>query len=215
VPKEDEAFRLKRRSEAMCALAFPSLSESPMPVPPIPGMKLVTASAGWKFLAWHDSRQGTWQITRTADGARISAGRAPGILQSMSGDGRWLATQEAGKHWTLWLADGSQTSVSLAGDGVVQDLSEDGRWLACYASDRPGRRLAQVRETASGRITMSVEYPNVALSMRLSPDGQFCAVAPSFYLNDSRFPIPCASSDATTALWCANLRDRWAIASGA
>jgi WD40 repeat protein len=35
---------------------------------------------------------------------------------------------------------------------------------------------------------MSVEYPKVALSLRFSPDGQFCAVAPSFYLNDSTAP---------------------------
>jgi WD40 repeat protein len=187
-PTEDAAFRLKRRSEAMCALAFPTVSESSLPESPLPGMQLVTASAGWKVLAWHDRNNGAWRIIRSADGGLISSGKVTGTLQCVSADGRLLATQEEDKHWKLWTTDGSQSTLSLKGDGVVQDLSQDGSWLANFVTDSRGRRLAQVRETASGRLTMSIEYPNVALSLRISPDGQFCAVAPSFYLNDSTVP---------------------------
>jgi eukaryotic-like serine/threonine-protein kinase len=187
-PKEDDAFRLKRRSEMMCALAFPSVSESPMPAPPVPGMQFVTASGGWKFLAWHDPRLGIWQITQVTAGEPISAGQGTGLPQCLSADGRWLVTNESNKRWKLWLVDKSQNSSALEGEGVAQDISEDGRWIASYVADKPARRLAQIRESASGRVTMSIEYPNVALSMRFSPDGQFCAVAPSFYLNDSTAP---------------------------
>jgi WD40 repeat protein len=184
-PTESVAFRFKRRSEAMCALAFPTVSELPMPAPPGPGMEFATASAGWKFHAWYDSRQGTWQVTRVADGALVFSGQGPGIPRCLSADGRWLATQESDKRWKLWLANGEQASKTFDGDGVVQDVSEDGRWIASYVSGRPGRRLGQIREMATGRIVANLEYPNVALAMRFSPDGQFCAVAPSFYLNDS------------------------------
>jgi serine/threonine protein kinase/WD40 repeat protein len=187
-PKESEAFHLKRRSEVMCALAFPTVSELPMPAPPARGMQFATASARWKFLAWHDPEQGSWQVTRVDDGALIFAGRSPGLPQFLSADGRWLATQEGDKLWKLWRMDASLGSASFAGDGVAQDISEDGRWFACHAAGEGDHRLAQIRETAGGRIAMSVEYPNVALSMRFSPDGQFCAVAPSFYLNDSNVP---------------------------
>jgi eukaryotic-like serine/threonine-protein kinase len=186
--KEGEAFRLKRRSEVMCALAFPTVSELPMPAPPVPGMQFVTASAGWKFIVWRDPKQSAWQVTRIADGASIFAGNGTGIPRCLSADGQWLAIQEGSKRWKLSRADASQNSVTLAGDGAAEDVSKDGRWIASYVSDRPGRRLAQIRETASGHITMSVEYPNVALSMRFSPDGQWCAVAPNFYLNDSTAP---------------------------
>jgi hypothetical protein len=187
-PKEGEAFRLKRRSEIMSALAFPTVSESPMPAPPIAGMQFVTASPGWKFIAWRDPKQGAWQVTHIADGKSILTGNGPEIPQSLSADGRWLATQEGSKRWKLWHMDASQNSVEFAGDGTAQEVSADGRWIACYVNDRPGHRLAQIREIATGRVSMSVEYPNVALSMRFSPDGQFCAVAPSFYLNDSTVP---------------------------
>jgi WD40 repeat protein len=187
-PKESAEFRLKRRSQAMCALAFPTVSESPMPPPPVPGMEFATASAGWRCIAWQDPTRGNWQVTRTADGALIFAGSGPGVPQCLSADGHWLAMQEMDKRWKLLFADGSQSSVAFGGDGVVQDISEDGRLIASHVSERPGRRLGQIRETASGRIIMSVEYPNVALAMRFSPDGQFCAVAPSFYVNDSTVP---------------------------
>jgi WD40 repeat protein/predicted Ser/Thr protein kinase len=187
-PKEDAAFRLKRRSEVMCALAFPSVSESPMPEPPAPGMQFATASAGWKALAWHDPEHGTWQVIRAADGALISAGHGKGQPEYLSEDGRWLATQEGDKRWKLWLADGSQNSLAFESDGVVQDVSQDGRWVAWHMTGPSGRQLAQIREIASGRVAMSVEYPRVALSLKFSPDGQFCAVAPSFYLNDSKIP---------------------------
>jgi WD40 repeat protein len=186
--REDEAFLLKRRSEAMCALAFPTISESPMPVSPVPGMKFVTASAGWNFLAWHDPQIGMWQVTRTSDNERIFSGQGACVPQCISGDGRWLVTQEGTKRWNLWLAEEKQDLVAFTGEGVAQDISNDGRWIACYVNDRHGRRLAQIRETVSGRVTMSVDYPRVALAMRISPDGQFCAVAPSFYLNDSTSP---------------------------
>jgi WD40 repeat protein len=187
-PKESDAFRLKRRSEVLCALAFPSVSESAMPAPPAPGMQLSTASAGWKFLVWHDPGQGTWQVTSAADGTLIYAGRGPGIPSFLSADARWLAIREEDRRWTAWCADGAQSSVAIAGDGSAQDISEDGRRVALHVADGQGRRLAQIRETVGGRITMSVEYPNVSLSMKFSPDGQFCAVAPSFYLNDSTAP---------------------------
>jgi WD40 repeat protein len=187
-PKESEAFFLKRRSEAMSALAFPTVSESPIPAPPLPGMEFATASPGWKYLAWHDPKQDSWQVTRASDSVVISAGRGANTPQRLSADGRWLVTQAKDKPWNLWLMDSSQASLAFSGEGSAQDVSEDGRWIAWSDSDRPGRRLAQIRETASGRITMSVEYPNVALSMRFSPDGQFCAVAPSFYANDSTAP---------------------------
>jgi predicted Ser/Thr protein kinase len=183
-PMEDAAFRLKRRSEAMCALAFPTVSESAMPQPPTPGSQYATASIGWKFLAWHDPEHDAWQVTRASDGEVVSMGRVGGVPQYLSADGRWLATQGPKNHWTLWRLDEVQSSVAFEGDGSVQDVSEDGRWIACYVPDQ-GRRLAQVRETATGRIAMNVPYPDVSLSLKFSPDGEFCAVAPSFYLNNS------------------------------
>src|SRR4030095_701185 len=92
---------------------------------------------------------------------------------------------ESDKRWKLWLANGEQASKTFDGDGVVQDVSEDGRWVASYGSGLPGSSLGHIREMAPGRMVANLEYPNVALAMRFSPDGQFCAVAPSFYLNDS------------------------------
>jgi eukaryotic-like serine/threonine-protein kinase len=190
-PKESDSFHLRRRSEAMCALAFPSMSKSQMPAPPSPGMEFATASPHWKYLAWRDPRQGIWKVTRADDGVLISAARESGMPQLLSADGRWLATQEGDKCWKLWLIEGSQPSqpsVAFAGDGVAQDISADGRWFAWHVSNQRGGRLAKIRSAADDRITMSVEYPNVALAMKFSPDGQFCAVAPSFYLNDSNVP---------------------------
>src|SRR4030095_762858 len=107
----------------------------------------------------------------------ISSGVATGLPQCISADGRWAVSQEGDKQWKLISAEGSQNSVASEGNGVAQDISEDGRWLAYYMNDRAGRRLAQIREISGSRITMEAEYPNVALSMRFSPDGQFCAVA--------------------------------------
>jgi WD40 repeat protein len=187
-PNEGDTFRVKRRSEAMNVLAFPTVSESPMPAPPLPGMQFVIASANWTFLAWRDPEKGTWQITRAADGALISAGSGPGIPQYLSADGRWLATQDGDKRWKLWRIEDSQATLASAGDGIVQDVSADGRWFAWQTAGRPGRRIAEICEAGGDRITMSVEYPNVALAMKFSPDGQFCAVAPSFYLNDPNIP---------------------------
>jgi WD40 repeat protein/predicted Ser/Thr protein kinase len=182
---ETAAFRVKRRSEVMSALAFPAVSELPLPAPPAPDMQFATASPDWKFLVWHDARKGTWQLTRTADGSLISSGRGPGRPDYLSIDGRWLVMQEKDKRGHLWLTDAPQASLVSVLDGVVQDISMDARWIAWHDTDRPGRRLAQVREIATGRIAMSVEYPNVPLAMKFSPDSQFCAVAPSFYSGES------------------------------
>jgi WD40 repeat protein/predicted Ser/Thr protein kinase len=184
---ESDAFRLRRRSEMMSTLAFPMVSELPLPPPPLPGMQFATASPNWQFIAWHDEKTDAWQVTQ-ADGSPVFEGRGKGIPNFLSVDGLWLVTQKADQQWTLWRADVTRGSVVLTVNGVVQGISADNRFITSHVYVRPGLRLAQIREMVSGRIVMNVEYPNVALGMRFSPDGEYCAVAPSFYSTDTSVP---------------------------
>lgn len=186
-PNEGETFRVKRRSEAMCALAFPAVSELPMPQPPAPNLQFATASIGWKFLVWHDPENGNWQETRVSDGKTIASGSGGGVPQYLSADGRWLATQTR-NHWKLWRVNDSEASIAFGGEGIVQDVSEDGRRVAYHVSDK-GRRLAQVRENETGRIVLNIPYPDTHLALRFSPDGEFCAVAPSYYHPDAAYSV--------------------------
>jgi WD40 repeat protein/predicted Ser/Thr protein kinase len=184
-PEESDAFRVQRRSEVMAALAYPTMARETPPEPPSPGMQFAAASPNWKFIAWYHPGKSRWQVTQASDGKLISTGFGSGRPEYLGDDGKLLATQEHHEHWQLWRVGSPIASVASEGAGVVQDISADGRRFAWNFENRSGSRIAQVRENATGRITMRVEYPNVPVGMKLSPDGEFCAVAPSIYSPDS------------------------------
>lgn len=184
---ESEAFRVRRRSEIMSTLAFPTTSEVMLPEPPTPGMQFATTNRDWNYIGWHNEKTGAWQVTRL-DGSKVFEGSGQGIPCHLSTDGQWLTTQETDQQWTLWRANESQGVIALTSRGVVQDISPDNRWVASHVYVRPGLRLAQIRELATGRVVTSLEYRNVALGMKFSPDGEFCAIAPSFYSTDPSVP---------------------------
>jgi eukaryotic-like serine/threonine-protein kinase len=193
---ETDEFRVRRRSEVLSALAYPTLSKLELPSAPIHGMEFATASPGWEFIAWQDARKSGssarpavhWRITRGSDGAVVSTGHGAGIPYQLSADGKWLATQSGDEAWQLWRIDKSEAAMVRAGIGVIQDFSVDGNLLAFHFSDQAGHRFAQVREISEDRVAMTLQYPDVALTMKFDPSGEYCAVAPSFYMTGQSAP---------------------------
>jgi eukaryotic-like serine/threonine-protein kinase len=194
-----KSFQTRRRSEIISALAFPTVEVVPMPEPPATGLEFVTASVGWKFVAWNaaagaplanggstaapklfqnSSLASHWQVT-DSQGRTIAQGHDKIRPDYLSADGQWIAAQRHDREWQL-LHEGS---VVFQSPGTVQDLSADGRLVAWHQSSDRGR-LACIRDNATSKLLMRLDCPKVALGIKLSPDQQYCAVAPSFYSSD-------------------------------
>jgi WD40 repeat protein len=202
VTREEASFQTRRRSEVISALAYPTVDAVPMPKPPAPGMQFSSASQGWKSLAWnaapspsaaqgawtriqqffHHPRPPRWQVTRSSDGTVLNQGHDETQIHYLSEDAEWMAMQNTDRNWQLWHAG----TVVFESPGNVQDLSADGRLAAWHQPHDEGRKLAMVRDNSTEKLLMRLEYPRVALAMKLSPDQKYCAVAPSFYSNDPR-----------------------------
>jgi eukaryotic-like serine/threonine-protein kinase len=200
--EKDPRFRTRRRAEVISALAYPTVEAVPMPRPPANGMQFATASPGWKSVAWsavpapsgppsawtriqqlfQNPPSHKWQVTRGSDGPVVAQGNDESRVDFLSTDGQCLAMQDSDQKWQLWHSG----SVLFESPGVIQDLSADGRLAAWHQPGEQRRKLAQVRDNMTGNLLMKVEYPWVALTMKLSPDQQYCAVAPSFYSNDPK-----------------------------
>jgi WD40 repeat protein len=193
---ETDEFRMKRRSEVLSALAYPTLTKIELPAAPIPGMEFATASPGWEFIAWYDvHRDGSpvlktirWRITRSSDGVVIAAGQSFGKPCQLASDGKWLATQNDNETWQLWRIDQFEAVPVRAGNGKVQDISIDGNLLAYHSRNPDGYRSAQVGELSNDRTLMSVQYPDVGLKMKFNPSGEYCAITPDFYTTDQSVP---------------------------
>jgi WD40 repeat protein len=193
---ETDEFRVKRRSEVLSALAYPTLSKLELPSAPGPGMEFATASPGWEFIAWQDVRKDNssgqrifhWRITRASNGAVTSGGQSVGKPWQLSADGKCLATQNDDKNWQLWQIDQSEAALVRDGDGVIQDISIDGNLLAFHFRNQAGYRFAQVRELSEDRVLMTLQYPDVGLKMKFNPSGEYCAITPDFYTTDQSVP---------------------------
>lgn len=187
-PAETEGFRAERRSEAIAALAFPALSQYALPDSPARGQTLAAMSDGIGHLAWHDSRRGAWVVTLAATGAVISQAEKSGRPVRVSTDGRWLAAAKPGAGWQLWSLEKKTAELRGEYPGYFEDFAASGTAFAFYHNSRRDRVLGEARSLPGNESLMQLEFPNVALKMRFSPDGSLCAVAPSSYVNNSPFP---------------------------
>lgn len=187
-PGESESMHVDRRSEAIAALALPSLHHSTFPPGP-PGWRLVALAPGHGFHAWHSPRGEGWLVTRGVGGGVISSNRVSGIPTRLSRDGRWLTARlEDREVWQLWDLATLDARLECELDGAVEDLSDDGTLVALTRAAEDGKVTAEVRETVGGRTRFRLGFPAVSLKMRFNGEGSLCAVAPSSYLNDSEFP---------------------------
>lgn len=187
-PGESAEMRLQRRSEAIAALALPSMHQSAHPAGP-KDCSLVAVASGHTFLAWRAPGNAGWRVTRGRDGAVVSTSQTLGVPTRISRNGRWLAAQLPDKdRWQLW--DLSRLEARLVSElpGTAEDLSEDGKLVAYWTRVTPDVVSAEVRETSNERVRFRVRFPNVSVKMRFSGDGSRCAIAPSSYLNDTMFP---------------------------
>lgn len=183
---ESEEMRMERRSQAIAALAFPELHQHPLPKVD-PGWNLAAISPGIEYCGWETTNDSAWQVTRGGDGHVMGGSKTAGTPQRISRDGRWVAINRD-EDWQLWEISDSGTRLEGNVPGTPEDISADGRFASYYYDKRPGETIGEVRETAGGKIRFRVSYPSPTLKMRFSPDGELCAIAPSFYVNHTNFP---------------------------
>lgn len=187
-PNESPEFRVDRRSEAIAALALPSMHQHPLPDGPR-DCRLAAISSGHLFLAWRGPKGEGWRVTRGENGAIVSATQARGVPTRVSRDGRWLTAQRRDlSRWQLWDLAQLEARLVVELPGNVEDLSEDGRLVAYSVRVGSDQAMAEVRETMTDRVRFQLKFPNVSVKMRFSGDGSRCAVAPSSYQNETLFP---------------------------
>ncbi len=183
---ESEEMRAERRSQAIAALAFPELRLNATPKADS-GWELAAVSAGLEYCAWTKAGGDGWQVTRTSDGKVLGRSAAPGHPWRISRDGRWVALNRD-EDWQLWNLSESEGRLEASVPGTPDDISPDGRFAAYYYDQRPGETAGEIRDTAGGEIRLRLSYSSPTIKMRFSPDGELCAIAPSFYVNHTNFP---------------------------
>lgn len=185
-PNEDAEFHVDRRSEAIATLAFPQLRVHELQRPD-PDWKVVAVSSGLEYLASRGPKG--WRLMRDRDGVVVCESATDGMPQRISRDGRRVATMNTAlRGWKLWDTSGAEAKLMGSFRGYPEDLSDDGRLVAFYHRTEREVTTAQVQETETGRVRFELSFPLVSLKMRFNPEATLCAVAPSFYLNDTAFP---------------------------
>jgi len=186
-PDEGAEMLLSRRSEAIAALAFPTLIPHEG-TKVVVGWTLAAISRGHEFSAWVRSGTPGWRITRARDGVLISESKVGATPAILSLNGEWLVGVPDGDTWELW--DITQPSAKLKHrqKGNPEDLSDDGKLVAFTEWNENSRNVAKVQETHSGTTRFRINFPIVTVKMRFNPKGDLCAVAPSYYLNETDFP---------------------------
>jgi WD40 repeat protein len=186
-PGEDAVMTRERRTQAIAALAYPELLAQTV-VPVAADWELAAITSGHGFAAWQraDGTAG-WQVTRGSDGKVIARSDQPGKPCRLSRDGRRLALRTE-KGWELWDLSGPNALCLGRFPGRVEDLSDDGELVACTYDGEGRQTVAEVREIGSGKVRFQLRFPTMTLKLRFDPAGTRCAVAPSFYLNDTDYP---------------------------